>query len=126
MNGIFRHLAPCRCLPALAAWLGLFVLPSAVVPGSYTTSLTFFLWVIVLLGGAATVFGPTLGAVLFWVVLAFMNNLLPALAAAGWLPMSTSQASVIQFILVGITLMLLVIFRPQGILGDKREMTFVK
>ncbi|WP_308493073.1 branched-chain amino acid ABC transporter permease [Microbacterium terrisoli] len=103
-----------------------FVLPSAVVPGSYTTSLTFFLWVIVLLGGAATVFGPTLGAVLFWVVLAFMNNLLPALAAAGLLPMSTSQASVIQFILVGVTLMLLVIFRPQGLLGDKREMTFVK
>ncbi|WP_417561636.1 branched-chain amino acid ABC transporter permease [Microbacterium sp.] len=103
-----------------------FVLPSAVIPGSYTTSLTFFLWVIVLLGGAATVFGPTLGAVLFWVVLAFMNNLLPALAAAGMLPMTTSQASVIQFILVGVTLMLLVIFRPQGLLGDKREMTFVK
>jgi len=25
-----------------------------------------------------------------------------------------------------VALMLLVIFRPQGILGDKREMTFVK
>ena len=103
-----------------------FVLPSAVVPGSYTTSLTFFLWTALLLGGAATVFGPTLGAILFWVVFAFMANLLPSMAKAGILPMSDSQASTLVFIFVGIALMLLVIFRPQGILGDKREMTFVK
>ena len=36
------------------------------------------------------------------------------------------QASTLRFILVGIALMLLVIFRPQGILGDKKELTFVK
>lgn len=103
-----------------------FVLPSAVVPGSYSTSLTFFLWTILLLGGAATVFGPTLGAVIFWVVFAFLGNLLPDLAKAGLLPMTDAQASNVRFILVGVTLMLLVIFRPQGILGDKRELTFVK
>lgn len=103
-----------------------FVLPSAVVPSSYSTSLTFFLWTILLLGGAATVFGPTLGAVLFWVLFAFLGNLLPDLARAGWLPMSDTQAGTIRFVLVGVALMLLVIFRPQGILGDKREMTFVK
>lgn len=103
-----------------------FVLPSAVVPGSYSTSLTFFLWTILLLGGAATVFGPTLGAVIFWVVFAFLGNLLPDLAKAGFLPMTDAQASNVRFILVGVTLMLLVIFRPQGILGDKRELTFVK
>ena len=102
-----------------------FVLPSAVVPSSYSTSLTFFLWTILLLGGAATVFGPTLGAVLFWIVFAFLGNLLPALADAGVLPMSDSQAGTIRFVLVGLALMLLVIFRPQGLLGDKREMTFV-
>ena len=103
-----------------------FVLPSAVVPGSYSTSLTFFLWTILLLGGAATVFGPTLGAVLFWMVFAFLGNLLPQMAAAGLLPMSSTQADVVRYIIVGIVLMLIVIFRPQGILGDKREMTFVK
>ena len=102
-----------------------FVLPSAVVPGSYSTSLTFFLWTILLLGGAATVFGPTLGAVLFWMVFAFLGNLLPQMASAGLLPMSSTQADVVRYIIVGIVLMLIVIFRPQGILGDKREMTFV-
>jgi branched-chain amino acid transport system permease protein len=103
-----------------------YVLPSAVVPSSYTTSLTFFLWTILLLGGAATVFGPTLGAAIFWVVLAFLGNLLPELADAGILPMSSIQAGTLRYILVGVALMVLVIFRPQGILGDKREMTFVK
>ena len=32
----------------------------------------------------------------------------------------------LRFILVGVALMLLVIFRPQGILGNKKELTFVK
>ncbi|HWU27539.1 MAG TPA: branched-chain amino acid ABC transporter permease [Microbacterium sp.] len=103
-----------------------FVMPSAVVPGSYSTSLTFFLWTVLLLGGAATVFGPTLGAVLFWMVFAFLGNLLPQMSAAGMLPMSSTQADVVRYIIVGVVLMLIVIFRPQGILGDKREMTFVK
>ena len=31
---------------------------------------TFFLWTILLLGGASTIFGPSLGAVLFWMVMA--------------------------------------------------------
>ncbi|MFS0733947.1 branched-chain amino acid ABC transporter permease [Microbacterium sp. 1P10UB] len=103
-----------------------YVLPSAVVPSSYTTSLTFFIWTILLLGGAATIFGPSLGAIIFWMVMALLGNLLPELASAGYLPMSDIQAGTLRFILVGVALMLLVIFRPQGILGDKREMTFVK
>jgi len=103
-----------------------FVLPSAVVPGSYSTSLTFFLWTVLLLGGAATVFGPTLGAVLFWMLFAFLGNLLPQMATHGFLPISGPQAETVRWILAGVALMLIVIFRPQGILGDKREMTFVK
>lgn len=103
-----------------------FALPSAVVPATYTTSLTFFIWTILLLGGAATVFGPALGAVVFWVIMAFLDGVLPALASAGILPISPIQAGTLRFILVGVALMLLVIFRPQGILGNKRELTFVK
>jgi len=36
------------------------------------------------------------------------------------------QAGTLRFILVGVALMLIVIFRPQGIFGNKRELTFVK
>lgn len=103
-----------------------FALPSAVVPALYQTSLTFFIWTILLLGGAATVFGPVVGAVIFWFVMAFLDALLPALANAGILPITSIQAAILRFILVGVALMLIVIFRPQGILGNKRELTFVK
>ncbi len=100
---------------------------SNVNPNVYVTSQTFYIWTALLLGGAATVFGPLLGAVLFWVVRAFLSNLLPALVEIGWLPFLTSeQAQMLVFVLVGVVLMLLVIFRPQGILGNKKEMTFVR
>ncbi len=101
-------------------------LPSAVVPSVYQTSLTFFIWTILLLGGAATVFGPVVGAVIFWVLMAFLDAILPALAAQGLLPISSIQAANLRYVLVGIALMLIVIFRPQGIFGNKRELTFVK
>ena len=103
-----------------------FALPSAVVPATYTTSLTFFIWTILLLGGAATVFGPVVGSVIFWVIMGFLGNVLPALANSGILPISSVQAGTLRFILVGVALMLIVIFRPQGIFGNKRELTFVK
>ena len=104
-----------------------YALPSAVNPGVYVTSLTFFVWTALLLGGAATVFGPVLGAVIFWVLQSFLANLLPQLVSSGILPfISSIQASTIRFILVGVGLMLLVIYRPQGILGNKKELTFVK
>lgn len=96
-------------------------------PNVYVTSQTFYVWTALLLGGAATIFGPVLGAVLFWVVRAFLSNLLPALVNIGWLPFLTSeQSQMLVFVLVGVALMLLVIFRPQGILGSKKELTFVR
>ena len=105
----------------------IYALPSSVNPGVYVTSLTFFVWTALLLGGAATIFGPVLGAVIFWVLQAFLSNVLPQLVSSGILPfISSIQASTIRFILVGVGLMLLVIYRPQGILGDKKELTFVK
>ena len=104
-----------------------YALPSAVSPGVYVTSLTFFIWTALLLGGAATVFGPLLGSLIFWAIQTFIGSLLPAMVGAGLLPfMSNIQAQTVRFILVGIALMLLVIFRPQGILGNKKELTFAK
>ena len=99
---------------------------SNVSPGVFVTSLTFFIWTSLLLGGAATIFGPVIGSIIFWVLQAFLANFLSELSISGILPVSTTQASTLRFVLVGIGLMLLVIYRPQGIFGDKREMTFVK
>lgn len=128
-KNVFAYKLQALLLGGGIAALGgiLYAMDRNVNSGVYVTSLTFFVWTALLLGGAATVFGPLLGSVIFWVIQAFLSNVLPALVAAGVLPfMSSIQASTVRFILTGIALMLLVIFRPQGILGNKKELTFVK
>ncbi|EYR63290.1 branched-chain amino acid ABC transporter permease [Actinotalea ferrariae CF5-4] len=98
----------------------LYVLPRAVQPDSMGRPMTFWVWTILLLGGAATVFGPVLGSMLFWSVLMLIRvvgrDVIPSSV------MSTAQIEQFGWIVVGVTLMLLVIFRPQGILGDKKEL----
>jgi neutral amino acid transport system permease protein len=105
----------------------IFILPRAVVPSNYQTSLTFFIYAILLLGGAATVLGPIIGSIIFWVLLSFFSGFIARAVEAGWLPfMSSVQAGQVRFILVGVAIMLIVIFRPQGIFGNKKELAFVK
>ncbi|MCU1442257.1 MAG: branched-chain amino acid transporter permease [Cryobacterium sp.] len=105
----------------------IFALPRAVVPSNYQTSLTFFIYAILLLGGAATILGPVIGAMIFWVLLSFFSGFIARAVEAGWLPFMTSiQAGQLRFILVGVAIMLIVIYRPQGIFGNKKELAFVK
>ena len=105
----------------------IFIMPRAVVPANYQTSLTFFIYAILLLGGAATILGPVIGSMIFWVLLSFFSGFVARAVEAGWLPfMSQVQAGQLRFILVGVAIMLLVVFRPQGIFGNKKELAFVK
>ncbi|WP_369046894.1 branched-chain amino acid ABC transporter permease [Sinomonas sp. P10A9] len=103
-----------------------FTLPRDVVqPANYGTEFTFFLWTCLLLGGMATVLGPIVGAMIFWVVLSLTQNVLYGLIQIGALPfLSTTQAGQLRYILVGVALMLLMIFRPQGVFGNKKELAF--
>jgi len=105
----------------------IFIMPRAVVPANCQTSLTFFIYAILLLGGAATILGPVIGSMIFWVLLSFFSGFVARAVEAGWLPfMSQVQAGQLRFILVGVAIMLLVVFRPQGIFGNKKELAFVK
>ncbi|MEU4510306.1 branched-chain amino acid ABC transporter permease [Nonomuraea wenchangensis] len=94
----------------------------AVQPDVFGTEMTFFAYTIVILGGAARVFGPVVGAMIFWVLFVFIGNLLAELVANGYIPFMTSiQVGPIRYALVGLGFILLLIVRPQGIFGDKRE-----
>jgi neutral amino acid transport system permease protein len=98
----------------------IYVLPSTVQADSMGRSLTFFAYTALLLGGAATIFGPVLGTILF-----FGGRVLIREIANAYIPssiMTDTQTETFSLIVVGVALMLLVIFRPQGILGDKREL----
>jgi neutral amino acid transport system permease protein len=100
----------------------LYVLPSSVQPDSMGRSLTFFCYTALLIGGAATIFGPVLGAIVF-----YSSRILIKGVANAYVPdsiMNGQQTEQFSYIVVGVALMLIVIFRPQGILGDKRELRF--
>ena len=80
-----------------------------------------------LVGGAARVLGPVAGTVIFWFLISFLD-LFFGQATSGVNPlipdwiMNSNQASLMRFIFMGLALMLLMVFRPQGIFGDKREL----
>ncbi|WP_405216115.1 branched-chain amino acid ABC transporter permease [Agrococcus sp. Ld7] len=103
----------------------MFVLPRAVQPDNFATAMTFYIWTALLLGGAATVLGPLLGSILFWVLLSFTGGLLSGLQSIGAFgDMTGTQAGQLRFVLVGLALIAIVVFRPQGILGNKKELSF--
>ncbi len=100
---------------------------ASVVPSDYSTNLTFFAYTALLIGGAARVLGPVVGSMIFWFLISGLGAFFSQ-ATAGTDPlipewiMTDTQASLIRYILMGLGLMLLMIFRPQGIFGDRREL----
>ncbi len=97
----------------------------SVQPDNYATQLTFLAYTALLLGGAARVMGPILGSVILWVTLSLTDTILRGAVTAGYIPtwlMDGVQVGQVRFILVGVALMLLMTYRPQGILGDRREL----
>ncbi len=100
---------------------------SNVAPSDFATDTTFFAYTVLLIGGAARVLGPVLGALIFWF---FLNglDLFFDKATGGENPlipsaiMDGNQASLMRLIVMGLVLMLIMIYRPQGILGDRREL----
>jgi ABC-type branched-subunit amino acid transport system permease subunit len=99
-----------------------YVLPASVQPDAMGRSLTFFCYTALLLGGAASIFGPVLGAIIFYAARIMIKGI-----ANSYVPdsiMNGQQTEQFSYIVVGVALMLIVIFRPQGILGNKRELRF--
>ncbi|AWB92037.1 branched-chain amino acid ABC transporter permease [Aeromicrobium chenweiae] len=96
------------------------------VPTDFNTTFTFYAYAALLIGGAARVLGPVVGSMLFWFLIAGIGAFFseatkgPDPVIPSWI-MEPDQASLIRLILLGLGLMLLMIFRPQGIFGDRRE-----
>ena len=93
-------------------------------PDQYQSANTFLAYAALILGGAARVLGPVIGAMLLLFILQFADTLLRALISNGVIPseiLSATDVAQLRYVLVGIGLMLLLVFRPQGIFGDRRE-----
>ena len=84
---------------------------------SFGTALTFVIYAIVIMGGAGRIVSPIVGAVLFWLLLALSDGILRSLAdlsamSGGWF--GQDQVGAVRYILVGISLILVIVFRPEG------------
>jgi neutral amino acid transport system permease protein len=101
---------------------GIYALSASVQPDSFGRTTTFLLYTCLILGGAATIFGPILGSFLYFMVLVGLRDVISTFVPSSI--MNTQQIPQFTWIVVGVGLMLLVIFRPQGILGNKKELAF--
>ena len=95
---------------------------NSIQPDIFGTDTTFFAYTVLILGGAARVGAPVVGAMIFWVLLSLTDNILNEAIDADYINfINNTQVGQVRFMLVGLGLMLLMIFRPQGIFGDRRE-----
>jgi putative ABC transport system permease protein len=101
---------------ALGALAGYFLALNLafVSPESFEPLFTFIGYAVLILGGLASYAGVALGAIVLWTLLEATRFL--------DLPLAAEKVAALRFMLVGLLLILLMAFRPQGILGNRREM----
>jgi branched-chain amino acid transport system permease protein len=83
-------------------------------PTEFEPIFTFLGYGILILGGLANYYGVALGSLIFWTLLEGLRFI--------ELPLEEQQITAIRFIIVGLALILLMAFRPQGIAGKREEM----
>lgn len=94
---------------------------TTVYPSNFEPLMTFNAWTIVVLGGAGNNAGTILGAIIFWAYDALTREYLPKLGL-----LSSTQLGPFRIMVIGLILMVLMVWRPQGLLGKKEELTLGK
>ncbi len=87
---------------------------ATVHPTDFEPLVTFFAYGVLILGGLANYWGVALGSIILWAILEgtrFID-----------LPFSDERIAAIRFGIVGLVLILLMAFRPQGMFGKREEM----
>jgi branched-chain amino acid transport system permease protein len=108
-----QSLALAAGIGAIAGYL-LAINITLIYPGTYSPDFTFIGYAILVLGGLGSYSGVALGSVLLWILL----------EAARFidLPLSADKVAALRLLIVGLVLVLIMVFRPQGILGKREEM----
>jgi neutral amino acid transport system permease protein len=91
---------------------------TTVFPDNFQPLVTFNAWTIVVLGGAGSNAGTLLGSAIFWAYDTITRFVLRDIV-----PLEDSRLGAFRIMIIGLILMVLMIWRPQGILGKKEELT---
>lgn len=79
---------------------------------------TFLVWVMLIVGSSANNRGALLGAVVVWAIWSFtefFTDLLP--------PQISTQAAALRIVVIGLLLEIVLLTRPQGLLGEDRQIS---
>jgi branched-chain amino acid transport system permease protein len=115
-NAFAYKLQSLSIAAALAAIAGFFLALNLafVIPDEFGPTFTFVGYSMLVLGGLASYWGVALGAIILETVLEGLRFL--------DLPISEVKIAALRFIILGLVLIGLVAFRPQGVLGKREEM----
>ena len=100
----------------------------SVQPDNYSRDVTFYVLTALVLGGLAKVSGSIVGSMLFWVLFVLSDNILREVTRNGPLRIGdftvieSTQVGAVNYMFVGLGLMLLMTYRPQGLFGNRKEM----
>lgn len=100
----------------------------SVQPDNYSRDVTFYVLTALVLGGLAKVSGSIFGSMLFWVLFVLSDNILREVSRNGPLRIGdftvieSTQVGAVNYMFVGLGLMLLMTYRPQGLFGNRKEM----
>jgi branched-chain amino acid transport system permease protein len=115
----------------IGAFGGMFIAlrGGSVQPDAFSRDVTFYVLTALVLGGVARVSGSIVGAMLFWGLFTFIDNFLRQATASGpirlwFFKLQPSQVGNALSVVVGLGLILLLLFRPQGLFGNRKEMAF--
>lgn len=108
-----QSLAIAAGLGALSGYL-LALNLATIHPADFMSQFTFLGYTMLILGGLASYPGVVVGAVILEILLEGTRNI--------DLPLGADKIAALRFVIVGVALILLMVFRPQGIFGKREEM----
>ncbi len=115
-NTLAYKLQSLAIAATLGALAGFFVAINLnfLTPEAFLPAFTFIGYAVLVLGGLASYWGVAAGAIVMWTILEgtrFID-----------LPISAEREAAVRFMIVGLILIGLMAFRPQGLFGKKEEM----
>ncbi|MGH2761852.1 MAG: branched-chain amino acid ABC transporter permease [Thermoleophilaceae bacterium] len=100
-------------LGAMAGWF-LALNLNFLNPKEFEPLITFLGFAVLVLGGLANYWGVAIGSIVLWTILEGTRFI--------ELPISAEREAAVRFMIVGLLLILLMAFRPQGLFGKREEM----
>ena len=93
---------------------------SAIQPGIFTPTFgTFIIWTMLSLGGTGNNKGAILGAFVVWAIWSWSTFFIGRVVPASF----QTRAPFIRFVLIGVLLVVILLVRPRGLIGEERQVS---